>query len=297
MPVADASAVALPRAGGRMAIGSVHRRASPANIAAYVALSVGALIVLLPFFWMVSTSLMTLPETVTYPPHWLPASPQFGNYAQAWNEARFARYMVNTIFIATCTTAGMLVTSSLAAYAFAQLTFFGKNVVFVGMLATLMIPFEVTMIPDFLVVKQLGWYNTYWAQIVPWTASVFSIFLLRQFFGGLPKDLWEAAELDGSGHLYYLVAVVIPLSTPALTTAGLFSFLGSWNSFVWPLIVTKDDSMRPIQVGLSYFIQEQGVVWHLLMAGATITIVPVIVVFLFVQRQFIEGIARSGLKG
>ena len=295
--MADAGAVTLRRSSERTAVRTVGRRTSRANLAAYVILSIGAVIVLLPFFWMLSTSLMTLPETVTYPPHWLPASPKFGNYPQAWNEAMFARYLINTILIATCTTAGMLVTSSLAAYAFAQLNFFGKNVVFVGMLATMMIPFEVTMIPDFLVVKQLGWYNTYWAQIVPWTASVFSIFLLRQFFGGLPKDLWEAAELDGSGHLYYLTQIVVPLSTPALTTAGLFTFLGSWNSFVWPLIVTKDDSMRPIQVGLSYFIQEQGVVWHLLMAGATITIVPVVIVFLFVQRQFIEGIARSGLKG
>lgn len=295
--MADAGAATLSRASERARATSVERRGGRGNVVAYVVLSVGAVIVLLPFFWMVSTSLMTLPETVTYPPHWLPASPQFGNYFQAWNEAKFARYMANTLFIATCTTAGMLVTSSLAAYAFAQLNFFGKNVVFVGMLATMMIPFEVTMIPDFLVIKQLGWYNTYWAQIVPWTASVFSIFLLRQYFSGLPKDLWEAAELDGSGHLSYLAKIVVPLSTPALTTAGLFSFLGSWNSFVWPLIVTKDDSMRPIQVGLSYFIQEQGVVWHLLMAGATITIVPVVVVFLFVQRQFIEGIARSGLKG
>ncbi|MGI8550301.1 MAG: carbohydrate ABC transporter permease [Dehalococcoidia bacterium] len=240
---------------------------------------------------------MTLPETVTYPPHWLPASPQFVNYPSAWTEAKFPRYLVNTISIASCTTAAMLVTSSLAAYAFAQLKFFGKNIVFVGLLATLMIPFEVTMIPDFLVVKQLGWYNTYWAQIIPWSASVFSIFLLRQFFTGLPKDLWEAAQLDGAGHMRYLLQVVVPLSTPAITTAGLFTFLGSWNSFVWPLIVTKEDSMRPIQVGLSYFVQEQGVAWHLLMAGATITVLPVIVVFVFVQRQFIEGIARSGLKG
>ncbi len=276
---------------------SARRRGMLADALVYLILTAGAVLVIFPFVWMVDTSLMTLSETVTYPPHWVPASLQFVNYPTAWTQAAFPRYVVNTVFIAVCTTSGMLVTSTLAAYAFSQMRFFGKDVVFIGILATMMIPFEVTMIPDFLVVKKLGWFNTYWAQIVPWTASVFSIFLLRQFFSGLPKDLWEAAQLDGSTHLTYLTRVVVPLSTPALTTAGLFGFLGSWNSFVWPLIVTKEDAMRPIQVGLSAFVQEEGVQWHLLMAGATITVLPVIVIFLFVQRQFIEGIARSGLKG
>ncbi len=282
---------------GRVVTNHTSGRRQTTALPIYIALTIGAVLVMLPFFWMITTSFMTLPETVTYPPHWFPQSPQPQNYPTAWTKAAFPRYVVNTIFIATCTTFASLVTSSLAAYAFAQMNFFGKNVVFVALLATLMIPFEVTMIPDFLVIKKLGWYNTYMAQIIPWSASVFSVFLLRQFFSGLPKDLWEAAQLDGSTHVQYLLRVIVPLSTPALTTAGLFTFLGSWNSFVWPLIVTKEDTMRPIQVGLSYFIQEEGVQWHLLMAGATITILPVIVVFLFVQRQFIEGIARSGLKG
>ena len=209
----------------------------------------------------------------------------------------FPRYFVNTIFLAVATTSGSLLTSLLAGYTFAKMQFFGRNVIFICLLATLMVPFEAMLVPDFVIIKSFHWYNTYQALIVPWLASVFGIFLLRQFISSLPNELWEAAQLDGLGHAGYLYRVVAPLSMAGILTLALFNFLESWNSLLWPLIVTSSDSMRPLQVGLSFFITENGTQINQLMAAAAFTIAPILVLFLVAQRQFIEGIARSGLKG
>jgi multiple sugar transport system permease protein len=160
-----------------------------------------------------------------------------------------------------------------------------------------MIPFEVTMIPNYITVSRLGWINTYWAVIIPWIASVFGIFLLRQFFATIPDDLYDAALLDGCGHFRFLTQIVLPLSKPALISVGLFNFLGSWNAFTWPLIVTREEKMYPIQVGLRYFVTESGTATQELMAAATITILPLVILYFFAQRQFIEGISTTGLKG
>ncbi len=251
---------------------------------------------------MILTSFKTQFEALAYPPTILPKAWQWQNYSDAWNlpgswPKGFPRYFLNTIFIATVTTTGMLITSILAGYTFAKMQFLGRDVVFVCLLATLMVPFEAMLVPDFIVIKTLHWYNSYPAQIVPWLGSVFGIFLLRQFISGLPNELWEAAQLDGLGHPGYLLRIVVPLSLPALLTLALFGFLESWNSLLWPLIVTSSDEMRPLQVGLSYFITEEGTQVNLLMAAAAFTILPILVLFLVAQRQFIEGIARSGLKG
>jgi ABC-type glycerol-3-phosphate transport system permease component len=227
----------------------------------------------------------------------LPAVLRFSNYIEAWRMAPFDRYFLNSTFISLTTVAAVLITSILAAYAFARLEFFGRDVLFMTFLATMMIPFEVTMIPNFILVRDLGWYDSYWAMIVPFSASVFGIFLLRQFFATIPKDLYDAAILDGCGHLRFLKDIVLPLSRPALISVGLFNFLGSWNALLWPLIVTRTQEIRPIMLGLAEFITEAGTQTQLLMAAATLTILPVVSFYFFAQREFIEGITAGGLKG
>jgi multiple sugar transport system permease protein len=263
----------------------------------YATLIAGAIIMSFPFYWMVTTAFKGLTESVALPPTMVPQEWLWENFTQAWQAAPFPRYFLNTVIMATGSTLGTLVTGTLAAYAFARMRFFGKNIIFMLFLATMMIPFEVTLIPDFLIIRTLRWYNTYLALIVPWTASVFSIFLLRQFFLSMPKELYEATLIDGGTHLQFLWHVAIPLAIPALVTVSIFSFLGSWNSLLWPLIVTSKPDMRPIQVGLSAFQSEAGSYYNLLMAAATLAILPIVVLFLIAQKQFVEGIARSGIKG
>lgn len=261
----------------------------------YTLLTIGAVIAAFPFIWMVLTSLKSYQETALRV--WLPSELLFSNYPTAWRQAPFGRYFLNTTFVAVCTVAGVLFTSVLAAYAFARMEFFGKRFLFIAFLATLMIPFEILLIPDFVIITKLGWANTYYALIVPWTASAFQIFLLRQFFATIPKDLYDAAVLDGAGHLSFLWLIVLPLARPALVTVALFAFLGAWRSLLWPLIVTKSENMRTIELGLSSYVQEAGTQTQLLMAAAVFAIAPILVLYFLGQKQFIEGIATSGLKG
>ena len=277
----------------------------------YAALTVGAVTSIAPFVWMILTSFKSYREmatrvlwpaalrlsTYSIPAEQRPIPDLLYNYVQAWDAAPFARYFANSFFIAGCTATGVLITSTLAAYAFARLNFYGKNVIFTLFLATMMIPFEITMIPNFITISNLGWVNKYQAMIIPWIASVFGIFLLRQFFATIPQDLYDAALLDGCGHFRFLTRVVLPLSKPALISVGLFNFLGSWNAFTWPLIVTRGEKMYPIQVGLRYFVTESGTDTQELMAAATITILPLVILYFFAQKQFIEGISTTGLKG
>lgn len=263
----------------------------------YVVLIFGAVIMAFPFYWMLTTAFKGLAESVAIPPTMWPTTWIWTNFVDAWHAAPFPRYFLNTVIMALGATLGTLITGVLAAYAFARMRFFGKDIIFMMFLATMMIPFEVTLIPDFLIIRTLHWYNTYTALIVPWTASVFSIFLLRQFFMSLPKELYEATILDGGTHFQFLYRVAIPLAIPALITVAIFSFLGSWNSLLWPLIVTSSPQLRPIQVGLSAFQGEAGSYYNLLMAGATLAILPIVILFLIAQKQFVEGIARSGIKG
>lgn len=269
----------------------------------YLVLIVGAIGSGFPFFWMVLTSLKTRAEAVrtvptVFPQPWYnPLAWQWGNYIEAWQTAPFARYFVNTTFVAVMVVVGMLITSTLAAYAFARMEFWGKNIIFALFLATMMIPFETTLIPNYIIVTRIGWYNSYLALIVPWIASVVNIFLLRQFFASIPQELYDAASLDGCGHLRTLWSVMLPLARAPLAATVIFSFLGSWNSLLWPLMVTGRESMRPIQLGLSVFVNTESNEPQLLMAAATFTILPIIVLYFLAQKQFIEGIASSGLKG
>jgi multiple sugar transport system permease protein len=260
-------------------------------------LLLGAAWSIFPFIWMVLTSLKTYLGAASgesfLPRQWL-----FSNYALAWNQvAVFPRLFLNSLFIGTATVLGVLVTSSLAAYAFARLEFPGRNVLFVALLATMMVPFEVTLVPNFIVVSRLGWIDHFQALIIPWTASAFSVFLLRQFFRTIPQDLHDAAVLDGASDFRFLVSIVLPLSRPALITSALFTFLGSWNALMWPILVTNRPQMRPIQVGIAAFITDAGTQVQLLLAAVTISVIPVILIYFFLQRWFIEGIATAGIRG
>jgi multiple sugar transport system permease protein len=264
-----------------------------------------------PFAWMVLTSFKPFEETLRTPPTILPLVWRPENYAEAWRAANFPRFFLNSTTIALATVAGTLVTSVLAGYGFARLRFPGREALFMVFLGTMMIPQEVTLIPNFVLLTNLpcpipienicnprgGWFDTFTAVSVPWWVSVFSIFLLRQFFLSIPNELWEASQLDGATHLGYLRRVVVPLSTPALLTVGLYAFVGSWKSFLWPLVMTSRPDVRPLQVGLSTFALEAGTYYHLLMAASAFTILPVLILFILVQRQFLDSIARSGLKG
>lgn len=263
----------------------------------HLILIIGVVWAIFPFIWMVLTSLKSYIEASAaqslFPTQWL-----FSNYPAAWNQvAIFPRYFVNTFFIGFATVAGVLITSSLAGYAFARMNFPGKNILFFVLLSTMMIPFEVTLIPNFILMRDFHWIDHYEAMIIPWSASAFSIFLLRQFFSAIPSELYDAALIDGCNHLRFLGSIVIPLSKPALITSALLTFLGSWNSLMWPLLVTNNPNMRPLQVGISTFISDSGTQVQLLLAAVTISIIPVILLYLILQRWFIEGIATVGIRG
>lgn len=270
----------------------------------YLVLAGGALTALMPFAWMLSASLMTYGETATR--KLVPDIPQFVNYLQAWHEARFARYFLNSVVITATILLGQLTTSTLAGYAFARIAFRGRSLIFGIMLSTLMIHGMVTMIPNFLVISNRipflpmpggSWINTLQGITVPYMASVFSIFLLRQFFAQIPFELWDAARIDGAGHNIFLARVVLPMSRPALFTVAVFTFINAWNEFLWPLLVTTTEQWRPLMVGLWSFSREAGPETQLLMAGSVITIWPILVIYFLTQKQYTEGIALTGLKG
>ncbi len=263
----------------------------------YAILIGGAIWAIFPFVWMVLSSLKGYAEA-SAAENFLPTRWLFSNYVQAWNQVGFfPQYFANTIFIALATVAGVLITSTLAAYAFARMEFPGRNVLFIILLATMMVPFEVTLIPNFIMVRNLKWVDNFAALIIPWTASAFSVFLLRQFFRSIPTELYDAAVIDGCSQLRFLISIVIPLSRPAMITSGLFTFLASWNSLMWAILVTNKPEMRPIQVGMTAFIGDAGTQIQLLLAAVTISVIPVIIIYLLLQRWFIEGIATVGIRG
>jgi multiple sugar transport system permease protein len=271
------------------------------SLAKHAVLIIGASVAAFPFYWMITTSFKEFGEAAKSPPVLWPTSWHPENWVEAWQypHTLWANAFANTIFIATMTTVGELTISVLAGYAFARMRFRGKGVLFALLLATLFIPTEATIIPSFVLMSRryLGWYDTYTAQIVPFLVSIFSIFLLRQFFLGVPQELHDAARIDGAGHLRFLWSVGLPLVRPALVTVSLLTFLNAWNAFLWPLIITSRPEIRPIQVMLVQFTTEGGSRYHLLMAGAAFVILPTLVVYLIAQRYFIEGVARTGIRG
>lgn len=280
---------------------SASSQATTWKIFSYTVLIIGASISLIPFAWMVLKSMMSLGESLgstIIPTVWHPE-----NFIQAWTEAEFSRYMMNSVLITLITLSGELVFSIMAAYAFARLKFPGRDLIFAVLLSSMMIPGMVTMIPNLLTVTWLGrvgpiaWIDNWPALTIPFMGSVFSIFLLRQFFAQIPQELFDAAKIDGAGHIRILVQVVLPLSRAPVMVITVLSFIGTWNALAWPLLVTNSKDWLPISVGLLNFLSDEGSNLNLVMAGSFITIVPILVMYFFTQRQFTESIARSGLKG
>ncbi|MBD3370754.1 ABC transporter permease subunit [Candidatus Fermentibacteria bacterium] len=247
----------------------------------HLALLTGGVIMLLPFLWMVGTSL---------------EQGGLSNYVEAWTAVPFGRYFLNSILVTVLTVVGVLITSSLAAYSFAIMRYPGRDVLFLLFLSTMMVPQPVYLAPSYVILSKLGWINTYLALIVPWTANVFSIFLLRQHFRTIPRSLYEAAVLDGCSRLRFLWKIALPLSKSVIATIILFNVIGSWNSFMWPLVVTHSEELRVLQVGLSYFNQEQSTNYQLLMAASTFCTMPLLLLFVAAQKQIVSSYARSGLK-
>jgi multiple sugar transport system permease protein len=273
----------------------------PLAVAKHALLLFGAAVMAFPFYWMFTTSFKDISEAAKSPPVFWPTQWYFENWVTAWTYPHtfWPTAFANTIFIASLTTLGVIVTSVLAGYAFARMRFRGRGVVFSLLLATLFIPGEATLIPNFVFMSRrfLGWYDTYQAMIVPFLATVFGIFLMRQFFLSVPQALHDSARIDGAGHLRFLWSIALPLVRPALVTVALLEFLNVWNAFQWPLIITSRPEIRPIQVQLNQFQAEGGSAYHLLMAGAAFVILPTLVVYLIAQRYFIEGVARTGIRG
>jgi multiple sugar transport system permease protein len=281
---------------------SARRRRNIGRFFGYLFLTVFGLAFAFPLYWTISSSLQTWQELRSFYPQLVPAVPQWTNYVQVFTLVPFARWMLNTMLIIGISIPGSLVTGTMAAYAFSRFSFWGRNVWFIIMLGTMMIPGWVTLIPQYLLFHRLKLINTY----VPLTigswlgGGAFTIFLLRQFIMGIPRDLDEAAHIDGAGPLRILVQVIVPLMKPALTTLGILAFLGIWNDFFGPFIYLNRRHMFTAAVGLRFFqtmpMEANEPKDHLLMAAASITTIPVLVVFIFAQRYFVQGVVMSGLK-
>ncbi len=263
----------------------------------YLGIAVLFILVVFPFYWMIVTSLQPQDAVFSVPPQLWPKHMTFQNYIDAWNAAPWLRYFGNTLFVAVASTLISLVTSSLAAFAFACINFKGKEALFSLVLSVMMIPAATTLIPNFLIIRTLGWYDKFYALIIPFAASVFGIFLLRQYFMSMPKELWEAAQIDGASRLRYFRSIALPLAKPAIVTIAINSFLGSWTSFLWPTVMTQSQNKQLIEVALNSFLGEKGQQWSQLAAASVFTTIPIVILFFFVQRQFIEGIGGGGIKG
>ena len=279
---------ARPRGAGSSRLGSVISQ---------ILLSLVALLFLVPIIWMVLSALKPSAEVFTVPPTLFGSEILFSNFAEAWNYLPFGRFILNTIWVAGVGTLITLVASVTAGYAFARLNFKFQGGLFILYLSTLIVPQEVIVIPMFLVMQQLGWVNSYKALILPWAFTAFGTFLLRQFFITIPKELEEAAKIDGCGHLRILRNVIIPVATPAIAVLAVFTFITYWNSFLWPLIIVNDTIKMTVPLGLQLFLGQQAQRWELLMAAATISMVPTVILVLALQKYLIKGIALSGLGG
>lgn len=266
----------------------------------HIALLVIGLIVSTPIIIALFMSFTPLPEIVGRAnPKLLPDTWTLDNYTKAWTASPFPRYVFNSFVQTGFITLGQVLFSILAGYAFAMFSFRFKNALFALVVGSLIIPFELTFIPNFLLISDLGWTNTYQGLVVPFLASAFGVFMMRQFFLSVPRDLYEAAKIDGASDWFYLWRILVPLSKGAISAFTIFAFLSAWNQYLWPLVTTNEESMRTAQIGIRFFLvnQERATDWGAIMAGAMIVMIPTLVVFLVAQRQLVKGIAMSGLKG
>ena len=262
----------------------------------YAALVFGLVLTLAPFLWMLSASLMPAGEASLYPPRLLPSEVTFAHYDSLFSRLDLGRYFLNSLLIASAITLISLMINSLAGYAFAKLPFPGRERIFRTLLSALVIPAQVSMLPLFLLLKQLGLINTWWGVIVPGMASIFGIFLIRQYALSIPESLLEAARIDGAGEFKIYRLVVLPICRPILVTLAIFTFMSAWNDFMWPLIVLTDEAMYTLPVALANLLGEHVQDTELMMAGSVVTILPVMLLFIFVQRAYIDGITAGSLK-
>ena len=270
------------------------------HIIAQIMMTAASLVLLAPIVWMFSTSLKPNDQILTAVPNWIPNPVSFEHFNKLFTQAEdfpVARWLFNSAFISTCVTFFVLTITSMAAYAFSRLHFKGRDVLFMAVIATMMIPSQITLIPSFLIVQKLGWFNSYQGLIVPGLAGAFGVFLLRQFFLGIPAELEEAAYMDGACPAVIYWKVILPLAKPALAALAIFTFIGAWNDFVWPLIITNDISMRTLPVGIMIFQGRYVTEYGATMATAAVCSVPTIIAFLIFQKRITEGIALTGIKG
>jgi sn-glycerol 3-phosphate transport system permease protein len=280
---------------------TTRQRANASRAAGYAAMLLALVLVGTPIYWMVSGSLKTTSEIFTIPPAWIPHHPRWSNFTDAWHAAPFGRFYVNSLIITSVGTAIKLVNAVLTAYALVFLRFPRKNLVFILILAGLMIPEQVTILPNYVTLANVfghSWINTYQGIILPGAAIAFGTFLLRQSFLGLPREVIDAARVDGCGHLRLLWDMVVPMSRAAIVTVTLLVAVARWNDFLWPLVITNTDHMRPLTVGLTYLVNhESNTQWGVVMAATLFVIVPLLVVFALAQRLIIEGITAGATKG
>ncbi len=263
----------------------------------YIVLALLACLALLPFVWMVSSSLKLDKDVFRYPIEWIPSVRHWENYVLIWQRVPLTTYFKNTAFVAVSVTLMQILTSSFAAYAFAKLRFPGRDALFLCYIGTIAVPWQVYMLPQFIMMRGMGLYDTPWALIILQSFSAFGVFLMRQFYLGIPNELNEAARIDGLSEYGIWARIILPLATPAIATLTIFTFVNTWNDFMGPLIYLATDANKTIQVGLRRFIQQYTSDYHLIMAASLCSLVPVTIVFLFLQRYFIEGISTTGLKG
>lgn len=278
-----------------------RRQASPLKIVGkailYIVLVFLACLALLPFVWMVSSSLKLDKDVFRYPIEWIPSVRHWENYVLIWQRVPLLSYFKNTAFVTLMVTFMQLLTSSFAAYAFAKLNFPGRDTLFLCYIGTIAVPWQVYMLPQFIMMRGIGLFNTPWALIVLQSFSAFGVFLMRQFYLTIPNELNEAARIDGLSEYGIWARIILPLATPAIATLTIFTFVNTWNDFMGPLIYLQKEEVKTIQVGLRRFIQQYTSDYHLIMAASLCSLVPVTIVFLLLQRYFIEGISTTGLKG
>ena len=286
---------------------SLSRQNLKGEIAGYVGLAFVVIVIGLPMFWMLSSSLKTLNEIYTFPPQWIPTSPQWANYSEAWNAVPFGRFYLNSIIITVAGAGLQIVNGTLCAYAFAFLKFPGKNWIFLLVLAALMVPGEVVILPNFLFFGNTvrdwfgleeNWINTYQAIVLPGAATAFGTFLMRQGFMGLPRDVLDAAKVDGAGHLRTMFGIVLPMAKPIVITFAMISVVNKWNDYLWPLVITRTVEMKPITVGVRFLFDSEGNNnWGVIMAGTTFVVLPLLIVYVFAQRFIIDGLTAGATKG
>lgn len=277
---------------------SAHKKAVIGKAAVYIILILIALVMIIPFLWMISASVKSDREVFQMNPFvWIPENPKWSNYSDIWTKIPFGRFVGNTVYLTIVVTLLQLLTSSFAAYSFAKLNFRHKNGLFLAYIATIAMPWQVYMVPQFIMMRRMGLNDKLLAIICLQAFSAFGVFMMKQFYEGIPDDLCEAARIDGMSEYKIYAKIMLPLSKPALSTLTIFTFVATWNDYLGPLIYLKSQEKKTIQLGLKMFISQYSSDYGLIMAGSVLSLIPVLVVFLILQKYFVEGVASTGLKG